>query len=172
MAAVTPVIAGVVSGEASAVIDAIIAVQRTTSAVAPRSRRVLRLAARRGLLIAAHSGVSLVGWAIAEPCGKGVVELGSLYVLPDRRDGSAVRELTALGTSLSGTSVVVTMDRRFAQWLRREWAFAPSNLWGVTRATRGMFLLRRLAPWRLTAAVRHVAAGSPHYLIRSETSLR
>lgn len=168
MAAVTPVTAAVVSGDASAVIDAIIAGQRATNAVAPRSRRALRRAASRGLLLAAHSGDSLIGWAIAEPSGTGVVELGSLYVVPERRDGSAVRELTALGTSLSGTSVVVTMDQRFAQWLQREWAFAPSSLWGVTRVTRGAFLARRLAPWRLVAAVRHVAAGSPHYLVRRD----
>lgn len=170
MAALAPVTVSVVSGGSSAVTDAIVeaivAAQRTTRAVAPRSRRALHRAASRGLLIAAHSSEALIGWVIAEPSGPCVVELGSLYVLPERRDGLAVRELTALGTALSGTSVVVTMDARFARWLQREWGFAQSSLWGVTRVTRGMFIIRRLAPWRLVAALRHVASGSPHYLVR------
>ncbi len=170
MADVTPVAAGVVSGTVPAVVeaivDAIVAAQRTTLAVAPRSRRALRRAAARGMLIAAHRGEDLIGWAIAEPSGRGVVELGSLYVVPTSRDGLALRELTALGTALSSTAVVVTMDPRFAVWLRREWDFESSTLWRVVLLTRGAFLARRLAPWRLVAALRHVTAGSPHYLVR------
>ena len=162
--------AGIVSGAAPAVVealvDAIVAAQCTTLAVAPRSRRALRRAAARGMLIAAHRGEVLIGWAIAEPSGRGVVELGSLYVVPDSRDGRAVRELTALGTALSGTAVVVTMDPRFATWLRREWDFEPSTLWRVVLLTRGAFLARRLALRRLVAALRHVTAGSPRYLVR------
>lgn len=172
MVAVTPVTAAVVTSGASAVVEAVLRAQRTTDAVAPRSRRALRRATRRGLLIAAHREGALVGWAIAEPSGRGVVELGSLYVLPDSRDGRALRALTALGTSLGDTSVVVTMDARFARWLRREWGFAPSTLWGVVRVTRGAFLARRVAPWRLVAALRHVAAGSPHYLVRASVGGR
>ena len=170
MAALVPVTAGIVSGaglaDVEAVVDAIVAAQRTTQAVAPRSRRALRRAATHGRLMVAHRGEELIGWAIAEPSGRGVVELGSLYVVPDSRDGRAVRELTALGTALSGTAVVVTMDPRFALWLRREWDFEPSTLWRVVLLTRGAFLARRLAPRRLVAALRHVTAGSPQYLVR------
>ena len=172
MAAVAPVVASVVNSDTTAVVDAIVdaivRAQRSTTSIAPRSRRALHKAADRGLLIAAHRGGVLVGWAIAEPSGAGVVELGSLFVLPGVRDGYAVRELTALGTALSGTCVVVTMDARLARWLRREWDFAPSTLWEVIKVTRGTFLVRRLAPWRLVAALRHVATGSPHYLIRGK----
>ena len=177
MAALAPVTVSVVNGMESSVlgpisvgvvVDAITAVQGTTRMIAPRSRRALHMAAKRGLLLVAHRGGVLIGWAMGEPSGPGVVELGSLYVVPESRDGVAMRDLTALGTSLRPTSVVVTMDRRFAQWLRNEWGFEQSTLWGVTCATRGAFLARRLAPWRLIAAIRHVTEGSPCYLIRRE----
>lgn len=134
--------------------------------VTVRSRRALRAAARRGRLLVAYRADALAGWALAEPCGRGVNELGFLVVLPGFRDGVALRELTAAAVGLRRWSVVVTMDERFARWVIDEWGFVRTSLGGVTCRSRGMFVLRRLAPSRLRTALSRVSAGSPIYLIR------
>ncbi len=149
-----------------ALIDAIIAVQAADATVAPRSRRWLERAVGKGLVLAAHVDGELAGWALSEPCTRTTTELGGLYVVPAHRDGLVVRELTRAGLALTPRSVVVTMDGRFARWLLADWGFRETTLGGMVRASRGMFLVRRLAPWRLRAAVGHVRAAQPRYLVR------
>lgn len=139
--------------------------------VAPRSRRALSRAAREGRLLAAERDGELAGWVLVEPCVPGTVELGGMYVLPRHRQGEVFRALTAAALSLHPRALVVTMDARFAAWLVREHGFTRSSLWGLTLASWGMFLWRRVAPWRLRAALAHVrgarAAGREvHYLMR------
>jgi hypothetical protein len=168
------------------VVEAILAAQRSDPAVAPRSRAWLMRAARRGCIIAAydaathdaaphdaapHDTASLVGWVLSEPCTPHTTELGGLYVLPGSRDGEVVRELTRAGLALRPRSLVVTMDPRFAQWLLADWDFTEITLPGMVRASRGMFLVRRLSPWRMRAALGHVRTGQPRYLIREANDL-
>ncbi len=106
-----------------------------------------------------------VGWVIAEPCTPRTTELGGMFVLAEHRDGNAFRQITAYALAMQPRSIVVTMDSRFAAWLLRTWDFTETTLWGVTRASAGVFLWRRLSPWRLRAALRHVANAKPRYLI-------
>lgn len=139
--------------------------------VAPRSRRTLNRAARQGRLLCAERDGELAGWVLVEPCRPGTVELGGMYVLPRHRQGDVFRTLTAAALSLHPRALVVTMDARFAAWLVREHGFTRSSLWGLTLASWGMFLWRRVAPWRLRAALAHVrgarqAGREVHYLMR------
>lgn len=153
-----------------ALVEAILAVQAADAAVAPRSRAWLQRAARKGLVLAAYDDGELAGWALSEPCTRTTTELGGLYVLPGHRDGLVVRALTRAGLALTPRSVVVTMDGRFARWLLADWGFRETTLAGIVQASRGVFLIRRLAPWRLRAAVGHVRAAKPRYLIRDEAA--
>lgn len=134
--------------------------------VTVRSRRGLLAAARSGRLLVAHRDHAVAGWVLAEPCGPDVNELGLLVVLPAFRDGATVRELTGAAVSLRRWSVVVTMDERFARWITTDWGFVRTDLRGATLKSRGMFLLRRLTPARLRAALSRVSGGQPIYLIR------
>lgn len=152
--------------DVNAVVERIIAASARVPEVTLRSRGRLLAAARNRRLLVAQSADAVAGWALAEPCGPGVNELGLLVVLPGFRDGDALRELTAVGVGLRRWSVVVTMDERFARWLVADWGFVRTGLRGITLKTRGMFLLRRLAPSRLRAALARVKGGSPIYLIR------
>lgn len=154
-----------------ALVDAILEVQAADPAVAPRSRSWLQRAASKGLVLAAYEDGELAGWALSEPCTRTTTELGGLYVLPRHRDGLAVRALTRAGLALTPRSVVVTMDGRFARWLLSDWGFRETTLTGIVRASRGMFLARRLAPWRLRAAVSHVRSAKPRYLVREGGTL-
>lgn len=152
--------------DADAIVEQILAASAQFPEVTVRSRRRLRAAARGGRLFVARMDDALAGWVLAEPCGRDVNELGLLVVLPGFRDGSTVRELTSAAVSLRRWSVVVTMDERFARWIIADWGFVRTNVRAVTRKTRGMFLLRRLAPSRLRAALSRVSHGDPIYVIR------
>ena len=147
-------------------VSTILATQLTDAAVAPRSRRSLERAAKAGRIVAAYGpDESLVGWVLSEPCIPGTTELGAMYVLPQHRDGKAFRQLTTMALGLRPRSIVVTMDGRFAQWLLNEWQFRESTLWGVAKASWGVFVLRRLSPRRLRAAFVHVRDAKPRYLV-------
>jgi hypothetical protein len=152
--------------DAKSLVATILAAQQADATVAPRSRRALTRAAGSGRLVAAydHAGTP-VGWVLSEPCTPRTTELGAMYVLPGHRDGKAFRELTTYALAMRPKSIVVTMDGRFAQWLLDEWHLTETTLWGVTRASAGVFLVRRLAPWRLRAALGHVKQATPRYLI-------
>lgn len=152
--------------DVGAVVDQILTASAQFPEVTGRSRRALLAAARNGRLLVAQRDHAVAGWVLAEPCGRGVNELGLLVVLPGFRDGSVVRELTSAAVSLRRWSVVVTMDERFARWVGDDWGFVRTNLLGVTRKSRGMFLLRRLTPGRLRTALSRVNGGDPIYLIR------
>lgn len=153
--------------DVNALVDAIMRAQEADDAVAPRSRRSLARAARRGRILAAYRDAQpqAVGWVLVEPCTSRTAELGGLYVIPAHRDGHAFRAITRAALALRPRSIVVTMDARFADWLGREWHMRETTLWGATRASGGMFLLRRLAPGRVRAALRHATQGTPRYLI-------
>lgn len=147
-------------------VDAIMAAQQADASVAPRSRRALARGARTGRLVVAYDSEGQpVGWVLSEPCTARTTEWGAMYVVAQYRDGRAFRQLTAYALAMRPRSIVVTMDQRFADWLLREWNFTESSLWGVTAASAGVFLWRRMAPWRLVAALRHVAGSAPRYLI-------
>ena len=151
---------------AHAVVEQILAASAQIPEVTVRSRRGLRSAAREQRLLVAYRDDAVAGWALAEPCGREVNELGLLVVLPGFRDGAALRELTSAGVSLRRWSVVVTMDQRFARWLISDWGFVRTGLRGMIAKSRGMFLLRRISPGRLWTAVSRVSGGTPIYLIR------
>lgn len=152
--------------DAATVVEQILAACAQFPEVTVRSRRSLFGAARSGRLLVAYRDRALAGWVLAEPCGPGVNELGLLVVLPGFRDGEVVRELTRAAVSLRRWSVVVTMDQRFARWIIADWGFVGTSLRTLTVKSRGMFVLRRLAPSRLRTALSRVSGGTPIYLIR------
>jgi hypothetical protein len=67
--------------------------------------------------------------------------------------------------ALEPRAVAVTFREDFARWLIRSRAFRRVSLAEATRASRGMFLLRRLVPGRLSTALRRTSEAEAWYLV-------
>jgi len=133
--------------------------------ITPRPVRSLRRALRGGRLVVAEDGARVVGWFLSEPCGRGVHELGFLFVDSSVRGDDVLLRMLDAGLALDRRAVAVTFRAGFAEWLVGSRAFRRSSLGEVTRLSRGFFILRRLAPRRLAAALRRTSASEAFYLV-------
>jgi len=133
--------------------------------ITPRPRAELLRALRHDRLVVAHDGDRVVGWFLSEPCGRGVHELGFLFVDPSARGDGVLLALLDQALAIEPRAVSVTFRPDFARWLIRARGFRRVTLATVTRASRGRFLLRRLAPGRLGIALRRTSGGEAWYLV-------
>jgi hypothetical protein len=131
----------------------------------PRPLGTLLRALRRGRLIVALDGDTVVGWFLSEPCGPGVHELGFIVVDRGVRGDGVLLEMLDVALALEPRAVSVTFREDFARWLIRARGFRRVSLAEATTASRGMFLLRRLAPGRLGTALRRTSEAEAWYLV-------
>jgi hypothetical protein len=145
--------------------DAVIARASAEPEITARPRRTLLRALRHGRLVVAFDGAELVGWFLSEPCGPGVHELGFIFVAPAARGDAVLLDLLDAAVAIEPRAVAVTFNPSFARWLIRSRGFRRVSLAGVTRVSRGWFLARRLAPGRLSTALRRTTAAEAWYLV-------
>ena len=153
-----------------AVAKAIHARSLQVPAITPRPVPSLTSALVEGRLIVAREGADIVGWFLSEPCGRGVHELGFLFVEPGHRAEAILPRMLDLALTLDDTAVAVTFRADFAAWLTGSRGFRRVTLGEVARMSRGSFLWRRLAPRRLWIALRRTSAGEAHYLVHERRS--
>lgn len=146
--------------------DAVLERAASAPEITARPRAVLLRALRHGRLVVAHDGDAVAGWFLSEPCGRGVHELGFLFVDPAVRGDGVLLDLLDTALAIEPRAVSVTFRPDFARWLIRAKGFRRVPLTTVTRVSRGRFLLRRLAPGRLGVALRRTSAGEAWYLVR------
>jgi len=149
-----------------AIADAVVARASSEPQITARPRRTLLRALRHGRLVVAFDGADLVGWFLSEPCGPGVHELGFIFVAPEARADAVLLDLLDAALAIEPRAVAVTFNPSFARWLIGSRGFRRVSLAGVTRVSRGWFLARRLAPGRLSTALRRTTAAEAWYLVR------
>ena len=146
--------------------DAVLARAASEPHITARPRRHLLRALRDGRLVVAHEGTVVVGWFLSEPCGRGVHELGFIFVEPAARGDAVLLDLLDTALAIEPRAVAVTFRPGFARWLIRARGFRRVSLGEVARISRGWFLLRRAAPSRLRIALRRTGAAEAWYLVR------
>ena len=137
----------------------------TAPEITARPRAVLLRALRHDRLVVAHVGDEVVGWFLSEPCGRGVHELGFLFVDPSVRGDGVLLDLLDCAMAIEPRAVSVTFRPDFARWLIAARGFRRVPLATANRVSRGWFLLRRLAPARLGVALRRTSDGEAWYLV-------
>jgi len=147
------------------VVAQILAMAATDEHITARPARSLLRALRDDRLVVAFDDEAVVGWFLSEPCGRGVHELGFIFVDPSARGDAVFIEMLNLALAIEGRAVSVTFRADFARWLIRSKGFRRVTLGEAGRVSRGWFLLRRLAPGRLGTALRRTSSGEAWYLV-------
>jgi hypothetical protein len=120
--------------------------------------------------VVARDGEAIVSWVLSESCGPGIHELGYLFVEPSHRSGAVFLEIVDAAISLRPRAIMVTTNRRFADWLIHTGRFRRVGLVGILAASRGMFAVRRLAPRRFAEARRQVRSARPIFLFHEKVA--
>lgn len=116
------------------------------------------------LLIATDRAI-ITGWLLIVPYNKNFQELATGYVVESYRSKGVFNKLLQEAFDYAPTSLIVTFNQPFADYLLRKIGFKNSSLWEAIILSRGKFLLNRLNIGRLKAIRKHYKTGKPVYTV-------
>lgn len=148
------------------VIGAIVKVAKTSPDITPRSHKTLQTLAKRGKIAVAFDGKKTVGWLIAEPLGTSIEELGMAYVLTDYRRKDILKRLIEILEDRCQTQVFATYIPEIVTHMKTVHGFEKSTLAGVTLATKGRFLTKRLSPKVIKSIGSRLNKAPAYYALR------
>lgn len=156
-----------ISGEPD-LIDEIYKVSLVQPELTPRSKEKLEELARNLNLALVYQNEQLVGWALIEPVGKNLVEVGMLFIKPEARSAAAFADLMSLIAKRREKVIIASYDQKLIRYLVRSWKAKQISLLQVIWLTRGRFILKRLDRNSRTAISRKVKSRKPLYALVGE----
>ena len=137
----------------------------TNPNLSPRTKNELMTACKDKRLIIAINNSSPVGWLLRLPYANGSQELAAAYVVDSHRSKGIFTKLVNEATKQVKVSLLVTFNKKLANYLINKQDFKRSSLWGAVKISKGQFLFDRLNINRLIAIAKHFSKSNPTYLI-------
>ena len=138
---------------------------KTNPDLSPRTKNELMTACKDKTLIVAMNNSSLVGWVLRLPYTNGSQEIAAAYVVDSHRSKGVFTKLVNEATKQAKVSLLVTFNKKLANYLINKQDFKRSSLWGAVKISKGQFLFDRLNINRLIAIAKHFSKSNPTYLI-------
>ena len=157
--------------KADALIQKIYDVCKSHPNLSPRSKKELTRAYKEGRLLLAQGksyteGKSYtVGWLLRIPYNEESQELAAGYVLESYRTSGVFKKLLQEAFKHATISIIVTFNKRFANYLLNKIGFKRSSLWETARISKGKFLLERAKFIRIKTIIKHYQTNKPIYTI-------
>lgn len=159
------VITEINSSNLESVINKIQNVCRSEPNLSPRPKNQLISAYQQSRLLLAMNNSSLVGWILRLPYANKSQELAAAYVEDAHRSNGIFTKLLREAIKEADISIIVTFNKRLANYLLNKRGFKKSSLWEVVKISNGQFLIERLKLERLFAIFNNYKRSSPTYLI-------
>ena len=148
-----------------ALLNKIYTVCRTDPNLSPRPMNELENAYKRKHLLIAFNGSSAVGWLLRIPYNNSCQELAAGYVLEKYRSQGIFEKLLLAALPYLNSSIIVTFNYRFANYLLQKMSFEESSLIEAVKLSKGKFLINRIKFDRIKAIKNHYQTGKPIYVI-------
>lgn len=128
----------------SVILEKIFEITSAEPRLTPRSLEKLKRLARDKNVLVAYVDGQLSGWAIREPLGGKVYELGLFYVMPQFRSEDVFSHLCPALLSRSGTYIFATYNARLMNLAKQKFGFRETKLVELALKSRGRFITKRL----------------------------
>lgn len=138
---------------------------RTDPNLSPRPRKEFESAYKKGRLLIALNGSSVVGWLLRIPYNQKFQELAAGYVIESHRSKGVFRKLLQDAFKYVPVSSIVTFNYPFADYLLNKIGFRKSSLWEAIKLSNGKFLINRLNTNRIKAIRIHYQSNKPVYTL-------
>ena len=146
-------------------LNKIYAACRTDPNLSPRPMSELKNAYKKKNILIATYGSSIVGWVLRIPFNKICQELAAGYVVEKYRSQGVFEKLLHAALPYANSSIIVTFNYPFANYLIKKEAFKKSSLVEAVKLSKGKFLINRINLDRIKAIRNYYQTNKPIYTI-------